>query len=262
MSDPFSNSAKTTKIISAQSEPDYERWQAPDVQTIEQQKQERAGVLTARQLEELQKQAYDEGFSLGKEEGIRAGLTQGQEEGHQQGLLNAQEEVTKIIARFGQIIKFLAQPISETNHNVEDELLQLAMAIAKQIIRREISTDPRQIIAVIKEAISALPSNSKNIKIFLHPDDAQLAQEHLGSLLTESSDSSVPKNNDLWTIVEEPVLTRGGCQVKTEFSQVDASIETRTAEIAVAILGDERSETEQTSDSHSAISSEKKPVDV
>lgn len=232
-----SNETKVSKVISGKNQADYKTWQAPDVQSIEQQKQEKAGILTARQLEELQKQAYDEGFQLGKEEGYTAGLEQGQEEGRQKGLQKGQEEVFQTIKYFEQIMKFLAKPVEQVDKEVEEELIGLSMATAKQIIRREINADPGQIIAVIKEALSALPANSKKIKVFLHPLDAQIAREYLTGTNTENSGDL---GDEVWTIVDEPNITRGGCQIKSEASQINASIETRIAEIAARILGSER----------------------
>ncbi len=245
--DSLSGKPKLSKVISGKSQTAYERWQAPDVKTIEQHKQEKAGILTARQLEDLQKQAYDEGFQLGRDEGYQAGLQQGLEEGRQKGILKGQEEVSQTVKHFAQIMKFLAKPVELVNQAVEEELIMLSMATAKQIIRREIHADPGQIVAVIKEALSALPANSKKIKVYLHPSDAQIAREYL----TASSDESLSEQDNFWSIIDEPNITRGGCQIKSEASQINASIETRIAEIAARILGSERSVNDRTDDGSS-----------
>jgi len=41
-------------------------------------------------------------------------------------------------------------------------------------------------------------------------------------------------------IKEDPTLARGGCKVETDTSQIDASMESRIAEIAAEVLGGER----------------------
>ena len=150
----------TTKVISGSSQTAYERYELPNVKTRQQQQRDKAGMVTAQQLESLQKQAYDEGFNKGKKEGFDAGFSEAKEKGHQQGLKEGQEEVAQIVHRFEQIMQFLAEPLEEMNHCVEDELFALSMATAKQIIRREVQTDPGQIVAVIKQAILALPSGA------------------------------------------------------------------------------------------------------
>lgn len=248
-----------SKVISGKSQTVYDRYELPNVKTRQQQQQEKAGILTARQLEELQKQAYEEGFQQGKNEGHAVGVEQGVEEGRQQGLLEGREEIVHIVKRFEQIIQFLTQPVEQVNQDIEQELLELSMATAKQIIRREIHVNPGQIVAVIKEAIAVLPSGSNKIKVFLHPADAEIAREHL--LLNSGNDSELSDESktDLWSIIEEPFLTRGGCRIETDVSQIDATIETRLAEIAAQILGSERAESRE--ETHTEVESTAANVD-
>ncbi|MCW8932516.1 MAG: flagellar assembly protein FliH [Gammaproteobacteria bacterium] len=244
---------KVSKVISGKNQTEYERWEVPNVKTLKQQQLKKAG-LTASQLEKLHNQAYDDGFKLGKKEGYEEGLKQGQEEGHQKGLESGQKEVSQTLKYFEQVMTFLAEPIEQVNEDVEEELIQLSMATAKQIIRREITIDPGQIMAVIREALSALPSNSKQIKVYLHPLDAQIVRDNLGSSTNLSQDDTetqdVISNNrhepddEIWSVVDEPNITRGGCQIKSEFSQIDASIDTRIAEISARLLGSERASSE------------------
>ncbi len=235
----MSDRSGMSKIIRGDAQTVYERYELPNVKTLHQQEKDRAGRVTAQQLEELHKQAYEEGFQQGKDEGYQAGLEQGKTEGHKQGLLEGQEEVQQIIRRFEQILKFLTEPVEDINLEVEEELLALAMATAKQIIRREINADPGQIIAVIKEGIAALPSGANKIKVYLHPADAEIARENL-KLSAQKNAESDNIEEQMWSVLEEPVLTRGGCRIETEFSQIDATIETRVAEIAAQIMGSER----------------------
>ncbi|MCP3851047.1 MAG: flagellar assembly protein FliH [Gammaproteobacteria bacterium] len=234
MSDP--SQEKVAKVISGKNTSEYQRWDVPNVKRLKQQALKKAG-LTAGQLEEIQKQAYDEGLKLGKKEGYDEGLKEGREKGHQQGVQEGQSEIAQTVKYFEQIMSFLTTPIEQVNETVEEELIHLSMATAKQIIRREIRMDPGQIIAVIKDALSALPANSKKIKVYLHPSDAQIVRDNLKKD-TEDQES------ETWFVIDEPNITRGGCQIKSEASQIDASIETRVAEIAARLLGSERVEGE------------------
>jgi flagellar assembly protein FliH len=43
-----------------------------------------------------------------------------------------------------------------------------------------------------------------------------------------------------WTIVEDPVMTRGGCRVTTETALIDARLETRINAVISSMLGDQR----------------------
>jgi len=104
------------------------------------------------------------------------------------------------------------------------------MSVATQIIRREIKTDPGQVVGAVREAVSALPVSSRKITLHLHPEDASLVRSALA--LDEMSPA--------WEIVEEPLITRGGCKVDTETSRIDATIENRLAQIIANVLGDQR----------------------
>ena len=235
----MSNNKHLNKVISSDSQTAYERWEAPHVQSLQQQEEQHAGRVTARQLEDLQKQAYEEGLQSGRDEGYPIGLTQGIDAGRRQGLEEGRNEAAQIVKRLTQILTLLAEPLEQVNKSVEEELLALSMATARQIIRREITINPEQIVAVVKEAISILPSASQRIKVYLNPFDAEIIRESL-QLSSDDSAKENPTMEERWSIIEDPALNRGGCHIDTENSHIDASIETRLAEIAARILGDER----------------------
>jgi len=111
-------------------------------------------------------------------------------------------------------------------------LVNLAIGIATQVVRREIKIDPGQIIAVIREAVNALPLASQKLTLQMHPEDVILVKNSLAL-----DDVSSP-----WNIVEDPLITRGGCKVKTETSNIDSTVENRLAIIVATVLGGEREE--------------------
>lgn len=171
-------------------------------------------------------------------ENLRARLgQQKQDEGYEKGYQNGMAEAAKVVNQQRQTVMHLEQllctlnePFDELDQQVEQELVALAVAIAQQIIRREIKIDPGQIMAVIREALEVLPSASRNIKIALHPEDAALVNQ-----LT-----TVANENQQWSLLEDPTLMRGGCKVTTDTSRIDASIESRLAAIFAQIMGGER----------------------
>lgn len=200
---------------------DYQRWQVPRVedamvslQTGKGRAQDGAGLLTAERIEQIQQQAREEGYS----------------EGYQQGLDGAREEIERRAAQLDGIMRGLARPSEEFDEQVEQELVSLAMAVARQLVRREIRTDPGQIIAVVREAMAVLPSAARDVELRLHPEDATLVREVL-----RLSEGERP-----WKIVEDPVLTRGGCRVVSDIAQVDAGLESRLNAVIAAVLGGER----------------------
>jgi len=169
---------------------------------------------TVSGLADLQAEAHAEAFAQGLAEGREAG----------RGEVRAQVE--KLAGMFYD----LAKPFEVLNAEVERELLTLAMALARQIVRRELKTDPTQIIGIIRDAIAALPVAAREVRVHLHPEDASVVRQNLAPTESERA----------WTLVEDPVMARGGCQITTTTSRIDARLETRLAAILSELMGTER----------------------
>ncbi len=171
-------------------------------------------LATVGGLVDLQAQAHKEAFDQGLAEGREAGRA----------------DVRAQVARLAGMIDALAQPFEQLDADVERELLSLAMALARQIVRRELKTDPTQIIGIIREAIAALPVAAREVRVYLHPEDAAVVREHLATTESERA----------WIMVEDPIMARGGCRVTTATSRIDARLESRLAAILSELLGTER----------------------
>ncbi len=207
-----------TKILSGDAALDCNAWVLPDVSDPRSSNVSGRGpgngLLTAKQLEAIQKQAYEEGFAQGHKDGVDAGQTQMQAHAR----------------RLDQLMTTLATPFAELDQRVEQELVALAMAVARQLVRREIKIDPGQIVAVVREALGALPIATQNVRLHLHPEDAVLVRAAL----------SLTEGEHAWRIIEDGLQNRGGCQLVTDTSRIDAGVETRLAAIIATVLGGER----------------------
>jgi flagellar assembly protein FliH len=184
-------------------------WTAPDMSVAPAKP-----MATAGGLADLQAEAYQEAFEQGLAEGREAGRL----------------EVSAQVQRLAGMFFDLAKPFEVLDAEVEQELLTLAMALARQIVRRELKTDPTQIIGIIREAIAALPVAARDVQVHLHPEDAAVVRQHLAP--TESQRA--------WNLIEDPVMARGGCQITTSTSRIDARLETRLGAILSELLGTER----------------------
>lgn len=189
-----------------------QRWVAPDVGDGH-----RAGAatpMTVDRLEALQQSAYEEAYA----QGFEAGRTEGR------------QSLADLAQTLNQCLESLAEPFRELDDEVEQALVALAVRVARQIIRRELKTDPGQIVGVVREAIELLPVAARNIEVHLHPDDAALVRTAFGEAGT----------NLIRALVEDPVITRGGLRVVTDTSRVDARVEKRLESILVTLAGGER----------------------
>jgi len=142
------------------------------------------------------------------------------------------------VKQLDSILQLLGQPLAQLDADIEKELLHLTLTVGKQLARRELRIDPSQVIGIIRESLSQLPASARDVRIHLHPEDAATVRERLAEPATERA----------WTAVEDPTLTRGGCIVRTETSQIDVRLESRVAAVIANALGEERAPERPTPD--------------
>ena len=201
--------------------PTIDRWQAPDVVASDESFNSTRGErgLSLRDLERIQQQAYDEAFTQGLAEGL--------EEGRARGRTMIDEQAHLLDTVLGQ----LAAPFEGLDQDVEQQTAELAMMVVRRLFRRELRTDPGSVIGVVREALDALPVASRQVRVLLHPDDAEL----VANALTPTDGERA------WQLVEDPLQSRGGCRIETATSRIDARVESRLEAVINELLGDERS---------------------
>ena len=212
MSDPQRNFSSASVV---------ERWSLPLVE----------GNVIGRPVDERKAAAAAEAIA-------RVAREQSEARGYEAGMAKAKTEmqgrITELeahVKRLDSVLQFIARPLQELDAEVEKTLLQLTLAVGKQLARRELRIDPAQVIAIIRESLQELPTAAREIRVHLHPEDAAIVRERL----------TAPSNERAWTIVEDPAMSRGGCVVKSETSRIDARLESRINTVIANALGDERS---------------------
>lgn len=174
--------------------------------------------MTIEQIERIQQEAREEGFRQGEAEGRQAGM----------------EAVQAEADHLRRVLESLVPFTGELDRRLEEELVALATAIARQLVRRELRTDSGQIVAAVREALAVLPSADRRVRLHLHPEDARIVREalHLSEL------------EQPWKLTEDPTLTRGGAWLETETSRVDATVESRLNAVIAEMWGGERRDDE------------------
>ena len=200
-----------------------ERWQAPRMASVN-DVEGSAGMLNVKAIEALQQQAQEEGYKAGFEEGHQAGFKAGQQAG--------QQDIKKQVANLQKMITTLQKPLAELDQQVEQDLVNLAITMTRQLIRRELKQEPEHVIGAMRAALEALPVSDRKLKIYVHPDDLAIIQKGLS--LDQDAD------NRQW--VEDPLLTRGGIKLETADTMVDATVEARLNSLISKLLGEERGE--------------------
>lgn len=196
---------------------EVEKWHAPVMdadpsRVVRYREQHEASIPTANDIDQWRVQA--------------------EEEGYQQGLVRAQQEARELQQQLLHLIDFFEHPLQALNEDIEHQLTQLAVTLAQQLVRRELKVEPGEIIGLIRDSVKLLPGMQRNISIVLHPQDAQLVRNAL------SIGTSDEEHN--WKLVEDPMITRGGCEINAPPSAINATLENRLSELAASVLGGER----------------------
>ncbi|NMH59626.1 flagellar assembly protein FliH [Alteromonas ponticola] len=200
----------------------------------EEDEDEEIAPPTAQEIEAIRQAAYDEGhqegkqigFDEGKAEGVEAGHKQGHEEGfaegEKQGLESGQQQIDEQIKAWQQLSDQLDVPLKQVNEEVRKQLVQLALTLARSVIRTEIKTNDDIIFQALSDGLKALPINEKQYQLQMHADDIARIKSHY-------SDEEIASKN--WQLVENPSMQPGGCEIITSQNAVDVSIDRRVRDV-------------------------------
>ncbi len=91
-------------------------------------------------IEEIQRKAYEEGFATGEKAGLEAG----------------EQKAAVLIDRLDGLLQEIAVFREDMVEEMEEQVVELAIAMARKIITEEITTRPEVIVSVVREALKRL----------------------------------------------------------------------------------------------------------
>ena len=164
------------------------------------------------EAEKLREEAYAEGLAKGEAAGKAAGMAQ-----YEQQL---QELAVLFAALDGEREALLRQH--------EESMLALITAMVDRLVYHEVSVNPLVIQACLKKAMECVVENS-TVAIHLHGYDfARLKKASL-------EDSRLIEGKNRIQLVEDPNVAVGGCFLKTDFGEIDATLENCKARLYDAV---------------------------
>ena len=159
-------------------------------------------------LATLEREAFANGYAAGERAGLEAGT----------------KRAEAMLRRLAQTLDELKALRGTLVRQTEQQMVQLALAIARKILRREATIDQDLIVAMARVALERV-GESGIATIRLNPDDHA---------------STVQRHGDHWAgsrvkVVADPSVSRGGCLVESEFGFVDASVDAQFEQVAQAL---------------------------
>ena len=174
-------------------------------------------LLTAeRKAQEVEEQAYRIGYEQGQKDGFEVG---------QRSMAIVKEHLEELFQGL--------QGSSETVlSQYRDWLIGMCLSISRHIVRRELATDPDQLMQLI-DTLLREAAEEHTLTVNVHPDDLDLLEKHLDfKALAERSGRT-------FFLKADGQLERGGCRVESDIQLLDASLEKQFSFIEQAIRNDE-----------------------
>lgn len=202
-----------TSILARERVSQFERWELPvvgaaDARDAAEVPDEGPQRPTVAEIEAIERQAREEGFNAGLNEGRAM----------------AKRELAAQVARLDALFAAVERPFADLDNDVVGDLALLATTIAERVLGYELATRPEKIVETVRQAVDALPAASRHLKITLHPADAAIVREHRSSLDHEG------------TVVDDPALERGDVRLESEHSRLDARVHTRLCAVIDSVL--------------------------
>jgi flagellar assembly protein FliH len=159
----------------------------------------------------VEREAFAKGFAQGERAGAEAAGKRGE------------VMLRRLTETLDELTSLRAQMIHQTEH----QMVQLALAVARRVVHREISLDRDLLVAMARVALDRL-GESAQVTVRLSPEDfdataAARATQWTGTNITVVADSRV---------------SRGGCRIESDLGVMDAGVDAQIQEIARALLGD------------------------
>jgi flagellar assembly protein FliH len=162
-------------------------------------------VAVAHEREILER-AYREGFAKGRAE---ADALVGRQ----------QERITQLVQEFGR-------DREKYFHHVEGEVVALALAIVRKILRREAQTDPLLLAGLVRVALEKMADN-QNVRLRVHPAQIPVWQEYFA----QRADMPIAPE-----LLGDAALAQDQCQLESQHDVTDLNLETQLKEIEQGLL--------------------------
>ncbi|MGE0813527.1 MAG: FliH/SctL family protein [Vicinamibacterales bacterium] len=162
----------------------------------------------------IERDAFAKGYQQGERAGAEAGAARAE----------------AMLRRLAQTLDELRGLRRDLVRRTEREVVELALAIAKKVLQRELALDGDLVWAMARVALDRL-ADVTTASIRLHPDDyaAAMAGRGASALTTHGVQ-----------VVADPTVGRGGCIVQSDAGAVDVGLTAQIDELTEALLGDSR----------------------
>lgn len=165
------------------------------------------GLLSEEEVQKREQQAWQKGVTDG--------------EARSQGKF--EEALQEERGTLETALREFAQHREKYFHKVEDEVIQLSLAIARKVLHRETQLDPLMLSGVVRVALDKV-SEATEIKLRVHPSQALVWNR----FFKRNDQRDLPLTPE---VVPDTTLQRSRCLLETSLGTTDLSLETQLKEV-------------------------------
>jgi flagellar assembly protein FliH len=205
------------------------------------EEQARALLLRARQgaerlLAEAQKEAEAlnlraaaEGLEQGRREGVARGIEEGRNIGRQQALEEFRSQFARAVGALAEAMTDLEAGRGELEAAALEEVVALAVAIARRVTKRQGQIDPAVLTENLREAMK-LVVHAADVKVAIHPSQRAALEVALPALRLE-----IPRLGHI-ELTDDVSIDPGGCRVYAGGGQIDATLDEQLDRVVIDLL--------------------------
>lgn len=180
-----------------------------------------------KEINEAKKKALE--IIQGAESQVGELLAKFQQEGTQKGLT----EVAPLRGLLTNLLEEFKEFKVKAAKDLHPIVVDLAFQISKKVIKDEIQTNPEIVTKNAKAALETL-IDKEHIILQVNPADKKLMEKHEKEIMKLFRDIKSLK------IEGKESISRGGCYIRSDRGDVDATIETQFSEVAKSFAKSEK----------------------
>ena len=171
--------------------------------------------------------------SAAREQGQAAGWQQGRSDGHDSGAIEALDQhagrLREVIATFNAAAAALDEFRAQVEAAATRDAVELALAIAARITKRQGAIDPDVLLENVTAALNVVGRTGVT-RVAVHPSQRAALGEILPQLQLDSPSVRHAE------IVDDAAILPGGCRVFTSHGHVDADLQTQLDRVTMKLL--------------------------
>ncbi|KQW51863.1 MULTISPECIES: FliH/SctL family protein [unclassified Roseateles] len=160
---------------------------------------------------------------------LHAARQSGYQDGYRDGMaaLDAfkQSFAQQMSRQIGAVVSNFDAEMQALEGDMAASIARIAVELARQVVRSELSQRPELIARVAHDAVEALQLSARHVRLRVHPDDFALVQQGAGPELQAREAQLIP----------DAEVARGGVKVDADIASVDATIAARWLQAVSAI---------------------------